>query len=226
MAVLKARIERMIGPRGKFIKLSGENKDGEALARLMITDVVAAETIDMHGLLDKPLGSVAQDPGVDPGEVRANVLYTLARTSESLRLGTTLEVNTLKIGAIDIEIGPGVRLGASVPAVRLSVEVLGSAKLKLGPATIADASVRGGKLEMEVGLKLSADGTPQVAVWVPDSPFDIDVHWAVIVALGLLNPLIALGAAGVGEILERVVNGKVASSARDLFADPEMAPAS
>src|SRR5262249_49717582 len=36
VAVLKARIDSMIGTRGGFIKLFGENKDGEVLARLMI----------------------------------------------------------------------------------------------------------------------------------------------------------------------------------------------
>lgn len=49
---LKERIDKLLGPRGEFIKIFGENKGGKALGRLKITDVVSAETIDMHGLLD------------------------------------------------------------------------------------------------------------------------------------------------------------------------------
>ena len=168
-ALLKGRIDRMIGPRGRFIKLFGENTGGEALARLIITDTVAAETIDMHDLLEKPLKGTPQDGNADPDNVQPDTLYTLGRRTEKLRFGATLEVKTLKVGAIDFAIGPGVRLGASVPAVRLTVEVSGKAKIKLGPATIAEAGVRGGRLEMEVGIKLGPDGTPQIVTSTPMS---------------------------------------------------------
>ena len=224
-ALLKSRIDGLIGPRGRFIKLFGENKDGQALARLIITDTVAAETIDMHGLLEKPLEATAQDGNADPDNVQANTLYTLGRRSEKLGFGTTLEVKTLKVGAIDVAIGPGVRLGASVPAVRLTVEVSGQAKIKLGPATIAEAGVRGGKLEMEVGIKLGPDGTPQIVTWIPDEPFDVDLHWGVVLGLGVIaGPLLAAGSGAVIEHIEHVLNEQVGSGARELFANPALAP--
>jgi hypothetical protein len=49
--------------------------------------------------------------------------------------------------------------------------------------------VRGGKFNMEVGIKLGTDGTPQVVTAVQDSPFDIDIATAAKAALLLTLPL-------------------------------------
>ena len=226
-AVLKSRIDKMIGtmPPGNFINLYGENKNGEALARLEITDTVAIETLDMHGLLDRPLSWARQDPGIDPNDLKAYTVYTLARVSDTWN-GIKFEVGTLKVGTIEIEIGPGApdRLGAAIPAVRLSIQVTGSAKAKLGPATLATAKVRGGVLEMEVGLKINPDGTPQMVTWVPDSPFDMDTHWDVIGTFTVLGgPLAGVGTVAAGEYVESYFNDLIASGAREFF-DPSLAP--
>ncbi|HMQ16193.1 MAG TPA: alkaline phosphatase family protein, partial [Phycisphaerae bacterium] len=225
ITALRKRIDALLGTRGAFIELFGENKDGNALARLKVKDVVSAETIDMHGLLEDVLDDVDQDAGVDPKDFQANVVYSLASRSASLKAGLKLEVKTLKVGTIDITIGPGVMLGASVPAIRLTVAVTGAAKIKLGPATLATAKVRGGKFKFEVGIKLSADGTPQIVTALPDSPFDIDIRKAVKAAL-----LVTLGIGGliggmsITEYVEHEINEAVVRGAKRLFADPALAP--
>jgi phospholipase C len=228
IAPLRSRIDALLGPSGKFIEIFGENKDGAALARLRITDVVSAETIDMHGLLDGALEGVAQDGDAAPGNIQVNTVYTLARKSESLKAGLKLEVKTLKVDTIDVVIGPGVRLGASVPAIRLTVAVSGAVKVKFAGATLATARVRGGQLDMEVGIKPGPDGTPRIVTAVPDSPFDIDISTAVqaalIATLGLAGLVGGLGGLSVTEYLEHEINETIAAGARDLFSDPTLAP--
>jgi phospholipase C len=225
IAALKSRIDALLGPRGSFIEAFGENSGGQALARLRVKDIVSAETIDMHGLLEDVLSDVEQDGAADPKNFQANVLYTLARRSEELAAGLKLDVRSLKVGTIDVAIGPGIMLGASVPAIRLTVAVSGAAKVRFAGATLADAKVRGGKFDMEVGIKLAADGTPQVVTAVPGSPFDIDISNAVKVALvATLGIAGLIGGMSVGEYVEDVINRAIAGGARDLFSDPTLAP--
>lgn len=225
IAALKLRIDAVLGPSGKFIKIFGENKDGEALGRLIVTDLVSAETIDMHGLLD-PLESTQQNPDPDPGKIQANtVVYTLGRTSESLQAGLRLEVNTLKVDSIKVVIGPGDKLGASVPAVRLTVAVSGAAKIRLGGLTLATAKVRDGKVDMEVGIKLGPDGTPQVVTTVPDSPFVIAFSPAVQVTLSATPGFSGvIGGMSVTEYVEHEIDERIAAGARKLFSDATLAP--
>ncbi|MDO8706231.1 MAG: alkaline phosphatase family protein [Sulfuricaulis sp.] len=225
IATLRSRIDALLGPRGRFIEIFGENKGDDALGRLRITDVVSAETIGMHGLLDGVLEGVEQDGDADPRNIQANTLYTLARKSESLKAGLKLEVKTLKVGTIDVVIGPGVRLGASVPTVRLRVAVSGAVKVKFAGATLATARVRGGKFDMEVGIKLGPDGTPQIVSGVPDSPFDIDISTAVKAALLATLGLAGLiGGMSVAEYIEHEINEAIVEGAQDLFSDPTIAP--
>src|SRR5262249_7828999 len=130
-----------------------------------------------------------------------------------------------RVGTIDVAIGPGVMLGASVPAIKLTVAVSGEAKVTFSGLTLATAKVRGGKVSVEVGIKLAADGTPQVVTAVPASPFDIDISDAVKAALLLtLGPLGLIGGVGVTEYIEREINGAIADGARNLFSDPTLAP--
>lgn len=216
---IKERIDKLLGPRGGFIEMFGENLGGTAFGRLRIKDVVAAETIQMHDLLD---GFVKDAPG---GDIEAFRVHTIASKSEDLARGLKLDVSTLKLGTIDVVIGPGVKLGAAVPSVRLSVVVSGAAKVKFRGQTLAMARVRGGKLDVEVGIKLAADGTPEVVTHIPDSPFDIDISNAVKAALLLvLGPAGLIGGLGVTEYVESEINGAMVTGARRLFADPTIAP--
>ena len=222
---IESRVEALLGKRGEFINLFGENTNGDAVGRLMITNVVSAETIDMRGLLDDVLEGVAQDGNADPGEIHANVLYTVARRSEDLGHGLKLDVKSLKVGTIDFVIGPGSRLGATVPAVKLRVAVSGAVKIKFHGATLATGTVRDGAFDMEVGIKLDSDGTPKVVTFVPDSPFDIDISDTVEAAL-----LLTLGLAGlisgvsVAEFVESKINKAFVAGLRDLFSSPTIAP--
>jgi phospholipase C len=90
--------------------------------------------------------------------------------------------------------------------------------------TVATAKVRGGRLAVEVGIKLAPDGTPQVVVAVPDSPFDLDISTAIeAIMIAVLGPLALVGVS-VAEIIESAINGKIVDGARNLFSDPALAP--
>lgn len=223
IAVLKKRIDAMLGPRGTFIQLFGENRGDKILARLIITDPVAAETIDMYGLLDKLL-----KPEIDLQAKTPYTLYSYSEADFGIDVpGLNLDAGSLKVGAIDITIGPGVRLGASVPTVRLAVEVLGELAVKIGPVTIGTGKVRDGKLEIEVGIRLDADGSPQTVCWVRDDPLDLDFDWNLVTVLAASSPLVLLGEAlaiGKIETKETELNKKISDAARALFADPALAP--
>ncbi|HKR00311.1 MAG TPA: alkaline phosphatase family protein, partial [Pyrinomonadaceae bacterium] len=221
---LRSRIDALLGKGGSFIKIFGENKDGDALGQIKITDVVSAETFDMHGLLDGALEGVKQDGDADPGNIQANTTYTLWRKSESLKARLKLEVKTLKVGKIDFVIGPGVMLGASVPAIRLTIAVSGAVRIKLGRATLATARVRGGKFDMEIGIKLDPDGTPRIVTEVTGSPFDIHISPTVKAALGAtLGAGAVIGGMSVTEYVEHEINEDITEGARNLFPDPALA---
>jgi phospholipase C len=216
---IQQRIDKLLGPRGSFIELFGENQGGKALGRLKIKDVVAAETVQMHDLLD----DFVED--APDGDIVAFKAHTIASRSEVLEKGIKLDVRTLKLGTIDVAIGPGLKLGAAVPSVRLSAVVSGAAKLKFKGLTLATARVRNGRLSLEVGIKLAADGTPRVVTSIPDSPFDIEIDNAAKVALLAVLGLAGLiGGLSVTEYLESEINGKMVAGARRLLADQTIAP--
>jgi hypothetical protein len=150
---IKKRIDAMIGRRGSFIELVGENFDDQVRARLTIKDVVAAETIDMHNLLDAPLERANETTDLEA--FKPFTLYT--RNSEFH--GLQLDVSTLKLKSIDVEIGRGSKLGSEVPAVILTIAASGSVKLELGPVTLAELKLRHNPLSME-------------SRWIPMAPLE------------------------------------------------------
>ena len=236
IAALMKRINALLGPSGRFIKIFGENKNGEVLARLKIKDTVSAETIDMHGLLDRVLSKTLQDPGLNPKNIEVNKVYTLGRTPDvfavsisipgfddpSIDLGVNCD--TVNVDSIKVAFGPGVMLGPSVPALKLTLAVSGAVKVLFRGRTLADASVRGGKFEMEVGIKIAADGTPRIVTKVPDSPFDIDLRDAVMALALAAFPLLAPVLEGKVETKEREINDDIVKAAKNFFSDPTLAP--
>jgi phospholipase C len=222
--ILHQRIQRMIGERGRFLRIFGKNSgdlttsDTDwASARIVITDEAAAEAVDMHDLLAKRLKASDQDPGVDPKNVEANVEYVLWRHKEQLYGPLRLDVRSMNVERIDVSIGPGDRLGAETPAVKVHVEVSGEVAVKAGPVSLAHATVRDGRLDFEVGVRLGPDGIPKVVSWAPSKPFDIDVDLASLIALGL-------GAVALGEELESILNAKASAAIASLFDDEDMGP--
>ena len=241
-AALRSRIDALLGDRerGSFIQIFGEDRDEEALFRLTIPDVVSAESIDMHGLLEDVLSKTPQDGDARADDIQANTVYTLGRRSNdvSITIDTgiagevtiplKLEVGELKVDAIDVAIGAGVRLGAAVPAVRLTISVSGKAKVKFGPATLAEIKVPGGKIEIEIGITLSPDGTPQVVTFVPDTLFDGDIDplaaAAVVAALPLGVLVAPFMSAAIDGKVKRDFNDPLVEGIRGAFADPTLAP--
>jgi len=219
-AVLQERIQKLIGPDGSFIELVGENSGGDAKAVLTIKDVVAAETIDMHGLLDSRLKKEGQSTNIEVD--KPMVLY---HRSADFEYGVELDVSTVKLKSINVEIGPGRGLGPDTPVLRLIIRIDGRVKVKWRGLTLADARLRGGRVEMEVGVRIDPDGTPRIVQWVPDEPFDIDMNNGVVAALVLaLGVLGGVSAIAIAEYVEEIVNDRIAQGAADLFDDPSLAP--
>lgn len=218
-AVLQERIQKLIGPRGSFLRLEGENRDGQMRAMLTITDVVAAETIDMHGLLDARLKKEGQSTNIEVDQPM--VLY---QDTSDFDYGISVDVSTVKLRSIDIEVGPGKGLGAATPTIRLRVRIDGRVEVKWNGLGLASARLRGGEVELEVGVQIDPDGVPRLVQWVPEDPFDIDMNNAVVGALVLaLGVVGGVGAIGIAEYVEEIVNDRMVEGARDLFADRSLA---
>ena len=107
-AVLKDRIQNLIGPNGSFIELKGENRNGDARVVLTVKDIVAAETIDMHGLLDSRLKKEGQ-----PVDIKVNVPMVLYHRSADLDYGLTLDVSTVRLRSLNSSKSD--RAGGSAP---------------------------------------------------------------------------------------------------------------
>lgn len=238
IASLKSRIEAILGTKERqFVKIFGENKGGEALARIKITDVVSAETIDLYNLLEKALEKVVQDPGVNPKDIQVNQEYTFGRTSEKFKVSVSIPVIDKKVSAtlqidcngvevdnIDVSIGPSVMIEGAVPAIKLTVAISDPIKIQFKDLTLAEAKVRGGKFLMEVGIKLDTRGTPQIVTALPNSPFDIDVKNAAIAVFLATFPLLAPIIVQRVESKESDINEAVVESMKNLFSDPNLAP--
>jgi phospholipase C len=219
-ASLQDRIQKLLGPHGSFISLVGENSGGVAKAMLTITDVVAAETIDMHGLLDSRLKAEGQST-----DIKVGVPMMLYHHDQSLDYGLTLDVSTLKLRSLDLEIGPGRGLGAQTPVLRLVIAIDGQVKVRWEGQTVATAGLHNGRAELEIGMRIDPDGTPRIITWVSDDPFDIDVDNTVIAALVLaLGVIGGVSVIAITEYIESVVNERFSKGAAALFDDPSLAP--
>jgi phospholipase C len=218
-SALQQRIQKLLGPNGKFIKLAGDNSGGQARALLTIKNVVAAETIDMHGLLDSRLREENQSTDVEVD--KPIVLY---QRSADLDYGLRLDVSTIKVSSINVEAGPGRGLGPGTPALRLVVKTEGAVKVTWHGATLANAALRDGRLELEVGIRIDADGTPRIVQNVPNKPFDIDLNAGIVAAMiGALGVVGGVTALAIAEYVEQIVNDRFSDAAAHLFHDPSLA---
>lgn len=219
--VLRDRIAALLGPGGEFIQVQGRNTATHVEARMTITDAVAAETIDMHGILDKPLKSLG-----DSTDIRVDETFTVYRTERDLGHDITLDASGFRLAGIDVSVGPGALVGADTPAVRLTLRTAGDIKVKWRGSTLATAKLSGGRASIEVGLRLDPDGTPRLVPAVSDKPFDIDLSGSVLAALLIALTPIGGGitAAVIDELIENAVNDKGKKAITDLFAEDALAP--
>ncbi len=225
-AAITDRVGKLIGPRGSFVKVFGENREGQAIARFVITDPVAAETINMHGLGKRFI--LDPEPG---GDIVPGKAYTIRRAAEektfkvktvSLTLG--FNVSRIKLGAIEFGVGPGDKLGASVPAVRLSIAVSGEAVVTFKGVKVATAKVRGGRIDVEIGIRFEPDGTAKIVKSFPVKLVDIDISIRA-AALGTLLAGIPLAILETAiELKERDVNAGLVEVVDALFSEPTLVP--
>ena len=211
-ATLQQRIDALLGPGGSKLQLFGDNKGGRARLRLRIDDEISAETIDMHGLLDAAIRDNPQDAGVDTvhADVRKGQAYTLAETSESLGVRTRLIASTFRLQTLAINVGASQRIQPAVPALRIAVQTQGEIQVRLGSFTLASAKLRGNRLDVEMGLRLDAQGSVVPVISMSDDVVDIDVHFAAAIAAGVLTtPMLALGAVGLSEQFEQKLNDAI-----------------
>lgn len=225
-AAITDRVGRLIGPRGSFVKVFGENSEGQAIARFVITDPVAAETINMQGLAKRFI--LDPEPG---GDIVPGKAYTISSAPEektfkvktkSLTLG--FNVSRIKVGAIDFSVGPGDKLGASVPAVRLSVAVSGEAAVTFKGVKVATAKVRGGRIDVEIGIKFEADGSAEIVKSFPDKVVDIDLSLGVAALGTLLAGLPVAFLETAIELKESEINAGVVEVVGALFSEPTLLP--
>lgn len=242
--ILQARIQRIFGRDGTFLKFKGRNLGERAQCLLTISDVGAAETIDMHDLLDSRLKAQGL-----PTDVQPDVPMVIFDRESDLGHGARVDVSALQTTAITVTIGPAQHLGANTPALRISVGVTGKVKVTGQGLTLATAGPTGGRVQIEVGLKIDPDGTPRMTSWVPDKPFDIDFSTGAIAAWigivtaasagggglaggpagaigGAIGGLIggSLSVAAVEQAVENYVNDGFRDGVKDLFDDPTLAP--
>src|SRR5262249_11505199 len=148
-------------------------------ARIEILDDVSAALIDRYKVLRKVLAAVEQPPGivVEEGvvDVRANTIYNLAAPPRTFGHGVELHVFGLRIGAIDIEIGESVQIQPPVPALKINIEVFGSAKAEFKGLGLANADIRDNRLNLEAGLRLRPDGSVALERWIDEDALDIDI---------------------------------------------------
>ncbi|MCA1569821.1 MAG: hypothetical protein LC798_05755 [Chloroflexi bacterium] len=235
-SALHDRIQRIFGPDGTFVKIAGAKSSGYAEVHLTISDVTAAESIDMHDLLDSRLKS--QGLSTDVVSFEPMRIY---RRSSDLGYGASVDASNISTTSIRVSVGPALHLEAGTPALHLAVGVAGAVTVRWGPLTLATATAKVGVLEAEVGMRIDPDGTPKLVSWFPDELFDIDFHPGAIAAfvaaaiaaaaavggpVGALGGLIggSVSAAVVEEVIEDYLNDTVAEGAKKMFDDPTMAP--
>jgi hypothetical protein len=112
-------------------------------------------------------------------------------------------------------------LGASVPAIKLTVAVEGAVKLRLDGHTIATGTIRGGKVAMEVGFKL-LHGKPEIITAVTPSPLNFALTDGAIAVLTLVNPFLAQVVDNHVEGKEREMNKDITEAAKGLFSGPTL----
>jgi phospholipase C len=219
---LHDRLRSLLGPAdAPFVRVFGENVEGRARARMVIDDRVAAETIDMLGLLDGVLRKSNASTDIEAG-----VPFTIFNRLADLGDDLVLDVSDVRTTSIGITVGPGAGLGGRVPAVRFDVGIAGEFEVKWHGLTLAEGGLRDGTGAMEIGIELADDGTPQIVTWVTPNLVELDFTGTT-VALFLAATGLLVGAVAANRLEDRIqsnVNRLIRDGAQRLFDDPTLAP--
>ena len=249
---VKARAEKLFGADGHAIEIVGKDRPRDESvgpdlieAVLTIHDPVAAETIDMHGLLDDRLPK--KSPDGTRFHLRAEEPVSLGLTEANIGTAAEiyLKVGSLRVASISAELTrtlsrPGGLVNdgpfpEGTPVLRLDVGVEGRLELHTlagplsDPVHLADVSAKGGHVAVELGITFGPDTEdvdgdgdlgprPTIRAWMVGEPFDFDFE-----AAGLAIAVVALNlvAATAEDFISKLVNDGVQEKLDDLFGDPD-----
>lgn len=206
---LQSRVQKLIGEHGAWIKIYGNtDADGPSELLIRVTDVAAAETLDMWDAFKNFPKKDKERPLED-----RRVLYS----APSLSHGLAVDLRPLHVRSIDVQVGPGSGLGAETPALRLAVRVGGEASLTFRGQKLASLDLDDCEMQVELGIRIHPDGTPYLVYWYDFTPLDIDLSLPVLALVAVLPLGIPAGAAGV-PFLEHLIESKVREAIKDAFA--------
>ena len=215
--MLQQRIDDLLGPNGNKLSIYGENKDGNALCRLKILDEFSAETIDMHGLLDKVLAKNPQDSGRRHINIQKDVAYSIAHHKQDLDYDLTLDVGAIRVTILRVRVGPSQHIQPSIPAITVDVAVQGEISVDLEGFTLVSLSLNNEFLTLEAGVDLDSTGSILLRSWITDDPINIDVRWEAALLAGILTlGLISLGIEGLTAYIQSEVNDKIVNGFSDI----------
>jgi phospholipase C len=181
---LTERIEELIGKHGSQLKIYAELADDSVIVRLEVLDETSAALIDRYKLLKHVLKKAPQEPEVEPDDIVVGKKYNLVKKPQEFS-GLKVWVFGMKVGAIDIQIAESSQIQPPAPALKIGIEVEGSAKIEYKGIGLANAKIRNGRIDAEVALRLESNGSFSVASWMSEDVVDIDVaNDALLLAIG------------------------------------------
>jgi len=204
-SVLQDRIKLLFGADGRNITLHGITTQESLLIQIIINDKVAAETIDIHDLLDDIIRAEDTSANVN---INTGTPYIIAHIDRGLPSPLRLTDFTFQVNSINIEVGASQEIQPPIPALKLKLDLT----LKLAaeePHTginVANAKLRNNPVRLEAGLRLEPNGSFAAQTWIEEGIVDIDIAPGAAVAaiiLGLGGPI---AAAALIESIENAVN--------------------
>lgn len=219
---VQKRINTLLGDGGSKVQFYGRDFGDYLHVLMKINDEVTAGTLDMFGLLDHALYGSSGEGG--HRHIDLNREYHLGSverrfTVEVQMVSATFNVSvgSLQVSRIDVSFGPSERLhqpspftpptGPPIPAMKIAVEFSGEAAVRLGDFKVATITI--GRIPIEAGIRLNADGTLSPEVWTASDPIDVDISVQAAVVAGLLNPLLLGAAVAAIESKEATYNDKL-----------------
>lgn len=228
---LQSRLEKILGEGGSHFEIFGRNRNNRVEAVIRVNDVIAAETLDMHGLFDHLLGAQGERyPDYDAGE--DVILFSRADTFhlDELDLDFDLDVGDVRVTGLVVEIRNAIFLAPGTPVIRFTVNATGRIAVKWHGQTLASGGLRNGRMTLEVGLAIDPDGTPQIVQATNPELLDVDFNPLIVGAVAtalsaLTNPIIGvIGTIEIENAVENYLRSEVMGGITKLFSSPSLAP--